>query len=158
ININGIFVSFFVRKFMREIMSVLHLDGEHLAIDQVKDVLGNSEIPVEITDDAYTRLDACRNVVVITIAEGKTMHGITTGVGLFCDVLISKEKVEDLQTNLIRSHACGVGKSFEQPVALLMMVFRLNTMLKGHSGVTRELVEQLRLYINKRIIPVVPEQ
>lgn len=139
-------------------MSVLHLDGEHLTIDQVKDFLGNSESTVEITEDAYKRVDASRKVVENIIAEGKTIYGITTGFGLFCDVLISKEKVEDLQTNLIRSHACGVGKSFEQPVALLMMVFRLNTMLKGHSGVTRELVEQLRLYINKRIIPVVPEQ
>ncbi|MEK4553904.1 histidine ammonia-lyase [Jeotgalicoccus sp. FSL K6-3177] len=139
-------------------MSVLHLDGEHLTIDQVKDFLGNSESTVEITEDAYKRVDASRKVVENIIAEGKTIYGITTGFGLFCDVLISKEKVEDLQTNLIRSHTCGVGKSFEQPVALLMMVFRLNTMLKGHSGVTRELVEQLRLYINKRIIPVVPEQ
>lgn len=139
-------------------MSVLHLDGEHLTIDEVKDFLGNSESTIEITEDAYRRVDASRKVVENIIAEGKTIYGITTGFGLFCDVLISKEKVEDLQTNLIRSHACGVGKTFAEPVALLMMVFRLNTMLKGHSGVTRDLVEQLKLYINKRIIPVVPEQ
>lgn len=139
-------------------MSVLQLDGEHLSIEQVKDFLGNTDSTVEITKEAYQRVDASRSVVENIIAEGKTIYGITTGFGLFCDVLISKEKVEDLQTNLIRSHACGVGKSFEEPVALLMMVFRLNTMLKGHSGVTRDLVEQLKLYINKRIIPVVPEQ
>ena len=139
-------------------MSVLQLDGEHLTIDKIKDFLGNSESTIEITADAYKRVDASRRVVENIIAEEKTIYGITTGFGLFCDVLISKEKVEDLQINLIRSHACGVGKSFGEPEALLMMVFRLNTMLKGHSGVTRDLVEQLKLYINKRIIPVVPEQ
>ena len=139
-------------------MSVLQLDGEHLTIDKIKDFLGNSESTIEITADAYKRVDASRRVVENIIAEEKTIYGITTGFGLFCDVLISKEKVEDLQINLIRSHACGVGKPFGEPEALLMMVFRLNTMLKGHSGVTRDLVEQLKLYINKRIIPVVPEQ
>ncbi len=139
-------------------MSVLQLDGEHLTIDKIKDFLGNSESTIEITADAYKRIDASRRVVENIIAEEKTIYGITTGFGLFCDVLISKEKVEDLQINLIRSHACGVGKPFGEPEALLMMVFRLNTMLKGHSGVTRGLVEQLKLYINKRIIPVVPEQ
>lgn len=139
-------------------MSVLQLDGEHLTIDKIKDFLGNSESTIEITVDAYKRVDASRRVVENIIAEEKTIYGITTGFGLFCDVLISKEKVEDLQINLIRSHACGVGKPFGEPEALLMMVFRLNTMLKGHSGVTRGLVEQLKLYINKRIIPVVPEQ
>lgn len=139
-------------------MSVLQLDGEHLTIDKIKDFLGNSESTIEITSDAYKRVDASRRVVENIIAEEKTIYGITTGFGLFCDVLISKEKVEDLQINLIRSHACGVGKPFGEPEALLMMVFRLNTMLKGHSGVTRGLVEQLKLYINKRIIPVVPEQ
>lgn len=139
-------------------MSVLQLDGEHLTIDKIKYFLGNSESTIEITADAYKRVDASRRVVENIIAEEKTIYGITTGFGLFCDVLISKEKVEDLQINLIRSHACGVGKPFGEPEALLMMVFRLNTMLKGHSGVTRGLVEQLKLYINKRIIPVVPEQ
>ncbi|CEA02242.1 Histidine ammonia-lyase [Jeotgalicoccus saudimassiliensis] len=139
-------------------MSVLQLDGNNLTIEQVRDFLGNSESTVEITTDAYKRVDASRRIVENIINEGRTIYGITTGFGLFCDVLISKEKVEDLQTNLIRSHTCGVGKPFDEPVALLMMVFRLNTMLKGHSGVTRELVEQLKLYINKRIIPVVPEQ
>ena len=139
-------------------MSVLQLNGEHLTIDKIKDFLGNSESTIEITADAYKRVDASRRVVENIIAEEKTIYGITTGFGLFCDVLISKEKVEDLQINLIRSHACGVGKPFGEPEALLMMVFRLNTMLKGHSGVTRGLVEQLKLYINKRIIPVVPEQ
>ena len=139
-------------------MTVLQLDGENLNIESLKDFLGNTESTVEITEEAYQKVDASRKVVDKIIDQEKTIYGITTGFGLFCDVLISKEKVKDLQVNLIRSHACGVGKPFDEPVALLMMVLRLNTMLKGHSGVTRDLVDQLQLFINKRIIPVVPEQ
>ena len=88
-------------------MSVLQLNGKNLTIEQVRDFLGNSESTVEITEDAYKRVDASRRIVENIIDEGRTIYGITTGFGLFCDVLISKEKVEDLQTNLIRSHACG---------------------------------------------------
>lgn len=139
-------------------MTVLQLDGENLKIEALKDFLGNTDSIVEISEEAYQKVDHSRKVVDKIIDQEKTIYGITTGFGLFCDVLISKEKVKDLQVNLIRSHACGVGKSFDEPVALLMMVLRLNTMLKGHSGVTRDLVDQLKLYINKRIIPVVPEQ
>lgn len=139
-------------------MTVLQLDGENLNIESLKDFLGNTESTVEITEEAYQKVDDSRKVVDKIIDLEKTIYGITTGFGLFCDVLISKEKVKDLQVNLIRSHACGVGKPFDEPVALLMMVLRLNTMLKGHSGVTRDLVDQLQLFINKRIIPVVPEQ
>ena len=139
-------------------MSVLQLDGQNLTIEEVKDFLGNTDSQVAITNEAYQRVEASRKVVENIIDEEKTIYGITTGFGLFCDVLISKEKVRDLQVNLIRSHACGVGTPFDESVALLMMVFRLNTMLKGHSGVTCHLVDQLKTYINKRIIPVVPEQ
>ena len=73
-------------------MSVLQLDGEHLTIDKIKDFLGNSESTIEITADAYKRVDASRRVVENIIAEEKTIYGITTGFGLFCDVLISKRK------------------------------------------------------------------
>ena len=139
-------------------MSVLMLDGNHLTIEDIKDFLGNSDSTVEITEEAYQRVRASRAVVESIIKNEKTIYGITTGFGLFCNVLISEEKTAQLQTNLIRSHAVGVGRPFREEVALLMMVFRLNTMLKGHSGVREELVNQLKTYINKRIIPVVPEQ
>src|SRR5690625_2882659 len=97
--IQGIFMSFFVLKFRRDYMSVLHLDGEHLTIEDIKNFLGNSESTVEITEEAYSRADASRKVVENIIAEEKTIYGITTGFGLFCDVLISKDRVTELQTN-----------------------------------------------------------
>lgn len=139
-------------------MSILKLTGKDLSIESIKDFLGNSESTVEITDDAYDKLRTSRKIVENIIDEGKTVYGITTGFGLFCDVLISKEKTLDLQANLIRSHCCGMGKPFSEQAVLVMMILRLNTLVKGHSGVTTELADQLKKYINCRIIPKVPEQ
>ncbi|PTI60567.1 aromatic amino acid lyase, partial [Staphylococcus succinus] len=74
------------------------------------------------------------------------------------DVRIDEGEYNQLQVNLIRSHACGIGKPFSEEVSLVMMVLRLNTLLKGHSGATVDLVDQLVYFINQRIIPVVPQQ
>lgn len=139
-------------------MTVLELTGEDLTIEMIKDFLGNSDAVVEITEDGYRKINASRKIVENIIREGKTIYGITTGFGLFCDVLISKEKAIDLQANLIRSHCCGVGKPFSEDAVLVMMILRLNTLVKGHSGVTADLADQLKTYINQRIIPRVPEQ
>lgn len=71
---------------------------------------------------------------------------------------IDSTQYNDLQVNLIRSHACGMGEPFSEEVSLVMMILRLNTLLKGNSGVTLELVDQLKYFINERIIPVIPQQ
>ncbi|RIM23677.1 histidine ammonia-lyase, partial [Staphylococcus cohnii] len=76
----------------------------------------------------------------------------------FSDVRIDEGEYNQLQVNLIRSHACGMGDPFSEEVSLVMMVLRLNTLLKGHSGTTVALVEQLVYFINNRIVPVVPQQ
>ncbi|HEI9965520.1 TPA: aromatic amino acid lyase, partial [Staphylococcus aureus] len=88
----------------------------------------------------------------------ETVYGITTGFGLFSDVRIDPTQYNELQVNLIRSHACGLGEPFSKEVALVMMILRLNTLLKGHSGATLELVRQLQFFINERIIPIIPQQ
>ncbi|CAM4318517.1 histidine ammonia-lyase [Lacicoccus alkaliphilus] len=139
-------------------MTVLELTGEGLTIGKIKDFLGNNESTVEIPGEGYKKIKASRKIVENIIDEGRTIYGITTGFGLFCDVLISKEKTLDLQVNLIRSHCCGVGRPFTEDAVLVMMILRLNTLVKGHSGVTTGLVDQLKMYINRRIIPKVPEQ
>ncbi len=84
---------------------------------------------------------------------------VSTGFGLFSDVRIDPTQYNELQVNLIRSHACGLGEPFtRKEVALVMMILRLNTLLKGHSGATLELVRQLQFFINERIIPIIPQQ
>lgn len=139
-------------------MVVLKLDGSALEIENIKSFLQHENSKIEVTEDAYKRVRASRQIVENIIDNARTIYGITTGFGLFSDVLISKEKTSQLQTNLIRSHAVGVGNYLSENTALLMMVLRLNTMLKGHSGVRTILVDQLKTFINERIIPAIPEQ
>ncbi|MBY7665156.1 histidine ammonia-lyase [Staphylococcus agnetis] len=135
----------------------LRLTGEQLTIQDIRDFLAHHD-NVEVTEDAIQRVKQSRATVERIIQNKETIYGITTGFGLFSDVLIDQQKYNQLQVNLIRSHACGVGAPFADNVSLVMMVLRLNTLLKGHSGVTTDLVEQLTYFINERIIPVIPQQ
>ena len=135
----------------------LQLTGDTLTISDIKQFLSNED-KVEVTAAAYERVKQSRATVEDIIANKETIYGITTGFGLFSDVRIDEGEYNQLQVNLIRSHACGIGKPFSEEVALVMMLLRLNTLLKGHSGATVDLIEQLIFYINNRIIPVIPQQ
>lgn len=135
----------------------LVLNGKDLTIQDIKQFL-KEDGQISISEEALVNVRKSRETVEQIIKNKETIYGITTGFGLFSDVLIEKEKYNDLQVNLIRSHSCGTGKPFPDNVSLIMMVLRLNTMLKGHSGVTEKLVSLLVEFINRRIIPVIPEQ
>ena len=135
----------------------LQLNGEQLTIRDIQRFLANND-SVEITEQALTRVKDSRATVERIIRDKETIYGITTGFGLFSDVRIDDKQYNQLQVNLIRSHACGVGEPFADNVALVMMVLRLNTLLKGHSGVTIELIDQLIYFINHRIVPIIPQQ
>lgn len=137
----------------------LYLDGETLTIEDIKSFL-QQQSKIEIIDDALERVKKSRAVVERIIENEETVYGITTGFGLFSDVRIdpTQSQYNELQVNLIRSHACGLGEPFSKEVALVMMILRLNTLLKGHSGATLELVRQLQFFINERIIPIIPQQ
>ncbi|MRF38037.1 histidine ammonia-lyase, partial [Staphylococcus sp. KY49P] len=108
----------------------LQLNGETLTINDIKQFL-NREDKVEVTEDAFERVKKSRQTVEAIIENKETIYGITTGFGLFSDVRIDEGEYNQLQVNLIRSHACGIGKPFSEEVALVMMVLRLNTLLKG---------------------------
>ncbi|HCW7811115.1 TPA: histidine ammonia-lyase [Staphylococcus aureus] len=135
----------------------LYLDGETLTIEDIKSFL-QQQSKIEIIDDALERVKKSKAVVERIIENEETVYGITTGFGLFSDVRIDPTQYNELQVNLIRSHACGLGEPFSKEVALVMMILRLNTLLKGHSGATLELVRQLQFFINERIIPIIPQQ
>lgn len=135
----------------------LFLNGDALTIEDIKQLL-HQDLKIEITEEALERVKKSRSVVERIINDKETIYGITTGFGLFSDVRIDSTQYNDLQVNLIRSHACGMGEPFSEEVSLVMMILRLNTLLKGNSGVTLELVDQLKYFINERIIPVIPQQ
>ncbi|MFT9849521.1 histidine ammonia-lyase [Aneurinibacillus sp. REN35] len=136
---------------------MIKLNGYSLTLSQVQSVVYEYE-PVEASTESMQRVEASRRAVEKIVAENKVAYGINTGFGKLSDVLIDQKDVEKLQLNLIRSHACGVGEPFAEPVSRAMLLLRANALLKGYSGVRREVIESLLALVNRRIHPVIPQQ
>ncbi len=133
------------------------LTGENLTLEDFDRVVNRNE-KVKASEEAVERVAKGRKAVDTIVDNGKTIYGINTGFGKFSDVSIEKEDVLLLQKNLIHSHACGVGDPFSDKVSRGMLLLRVNTMLKGYSGVRIEVVDQIIGFINASIHPVIPQQ
>lgn len=136
---------------------MIELTGDSLTIEDLKKICIDDEA-IKLSEESMRAVAESRQAVNRIVENKKTVYGITTGFGKFSDVLIDPNDVESLQTNLIRSHACGIGEPFSEAVSRAMMVLRLNALLKGYSGVRPKLVELLAELINTRIHPVIPQQ
>lgn len=137
-------------------MTVL-LDGNQLTLEQAVHVLYEGK-QVSLTQDAWDAVRKSREVVEQMVAKGKVMYGITTGFGKFSDVIIHNQSLADLQLNLIRSHAVGVGEPFEERVSRGMLLLRANALAKGFSGIRPETLQLLLDCLNRGIHPVIPSQ
>ncbi|MCM2533911.1 histidine ammonia-lyase [Neobacillus pocheonensis] len=136
---------------------MITLTGGSLTLEQMKDVLFR-KAKVQASEKSIEAAQKSREAVERIVSESRVVYGITTGFGKFSDVLIDKEHVQDLQLNLIRSHACGVGEPFPEVVAKAMVLLRANALLKGFSGVRPIVIEKLLELVNRDIIPVIPQQ
>ncbi|MCM3569196.1 histidine ammonia-lyase [Neobacillus mesonae] len=133
------------------------LTGHSLTLKDLKEVLFRGQ-KVHASEESMKAAAKSREAVEKIVAEGRNVYGITTGFGKFSDVLIDKGDVQELQLNLIRSHACGVGEPFPKTVAKAMMLLRANALLKGYSGIRPKVIEMLLRLVNLDIIPVIPQQ
>lgn len=113
---------------------------------------------VALSREAAAKMAASRLMVVRYLAEGKSAYGVTTGFGRFSDVLIPENKRKDLQVNLLRSHASGVGEPFPAAVVRGMMLLRVNALAKGYSGIRPEVVNLLIAMLNRGVTPIIPSQ
>jgi histidine ammonia-lyase len=133
------------------------LTGNDLTFQEMKGLL-YGERKVSACAESMKKVVACREAVDKIVEEEKVVYGITTGFGKFSDVVVPKEDTEDLQYNLIVSHACGVGEPFPEVVSRAMLILRANTLLKGYSGVRPVVIERLLALVNHNIHPVIPQQ
>ncbi len=138
-------------------MKTLKLNGQDLNIQQVWDV-AHKKLEVQLDPSCLNQIQSSRNYLDQKMSAGEVMYGVNTGFGSFSDVVISDDKLVDLQKNLIRSHACGVGDPFTQIESRAIMLLRANALVRGHSGVRAEVIEQILFFINKDIVPVIPQQ
>ncbi|MDO8582335.1 MAG: aromatic amino acid ammonia-lyase [bacterium] len=130
------------------------ITGTSLTItDIVAIAMGNAM--VQLDETLKKKVDASR-ALVDRIANEKVIYGVNTGFGPMADHIISPSQAEELQANLIKSHACGFGSALDSWNVLAAMVVRLNTLAQGYSGVRWKVLEVLTACINARVIPVVP--
>jgi histidine ammonia-lyase len=136
---------------------LITLTGNDLTFVQLYAVALHNE-KVSLALSAIERMKTSRAVVDRLVASGETAYGINTGFGKLASVRISTEQVRQLQVNLVRSHACGVGAPLTEPETRAMMLLRANALAKGLSGIRPQTVETLCSMLNAGVHPVIPSQ
>lgn len=141
-------------------METIYLDGTSLTFDQVHDIAhGQPNTPrVEIGADAAKRVTRAADAVQTLLKNNTIAYGITTGFGAFKDRIISPDQVEQLQRNIIISHAVGVGNIFDIPTTRAIMLIRANTLAHGHSGIRLSTLQLLLEMLNRGVHPRIPEK
>ncbi len=134
------------------------LDGQSLSIADVVRVARSPTVQVALQPAARRALIESRARVDRAIASNQTIYGINTGFGKLANVRIPPGQLDQLQTNLIRSHAAGVGNPLPEAVVRAVMLLRANVLLRPTSGVRAELAEAVVAMLNAGILPLVPEQ
>jgi histidine ammonia-lyase len=135
----------------------VELNGQALTLEQIAAVaLGDEH--VAISPSARPRITASRQVIEQIVVRDAVVYGVNTGFGKLSDVRVPKEELRQLQLNLVRSHACGIGKPLSEPEVRAMMLLRANVLTLGFSGIRWEVIELLCQMLNHRVHAVVPEK
>ena len=138
-------------------MPALHINGNDLTPEAVREVAAEKR-PVLLAPDARDAVNRARAVVDALVAADKLSYAITTGVGKLSDVRIVGEQIRELQVNLVRSHAVGVGEPLAAAETRAMMLLRANSLAKGHSGVRALVIDTICEMLNRGVTPFVPSQ
>jgi len=133
------------------------LDGHSLTLDDLG-AIAYERAPVSLTSEARARVTAARGVVDTFARGDQPAYGINTGFGSFAEVRIPAESLAELQVNLVRSHAAGVGDPLPIPVVRATMALRANVLAKGFSGIRLETLDALIDLLNHGVHPVVPSR
>ena len=133
------------------------IDGDSLTVEQVSSV-ATDRARVAIAPRARQRAATTRAVVDKLVASGAVAYGVTTGFGKLSEVAIPPDRLAELQVNLVRSHAAGVGDLLPEREVRAMMLLRANVIAKGFSGARIDLADLLVGMLNADLYPPVPEQ
>ncbi|HEX8650738.1 MAG TPA: histidine ammonia-lyase [Pyrinomonadaceae bacterium] len=138
---------------------MLELDGQRLTLAQVAEVAARAERGgVVLAAGARVRAEAARLMVEKIIAEERVVYGVNTGFGKLADIHIPASELRDLQLNLVRSHACGVGRALSEAEVRAMMLLRANVLAQGYSGARPVIIETLLAMLERNVCPLIPEK
>lgn len=134
---------------------MIELDGERLTLEQAERIVFGEE-EVEPTEESLKHVERAYRTVRGAVERGERVYGVSTGLGKLSEVLIPHDRLRRLQENLLKSHAAGVGEPLPWAVARAALLFRLNSLLKGYSGVRREVIHHFVELLNHHVYPLVP--
>src|SRR5213592_3481675 len=135
----------------------MELNGQTLTLTEIATV-AFGEAPVKVSSSARPRVLASRKVIEDIVGRDDIVYGVSTGFGKLSDVRIPHDALAELQFNLVRSHACGIGTPLSEPEARAMMLLRANVLALGFSGIRLEIIEALCELLNQHVCPVIPEK
>src|SRR2546423_3038497 len=135
----------------------MELQGEQISLTELAAIADGGEA-VHISPVARPRVLASRKLIEEIVARDAVVYGVTTGFGKLSDVRIARSELRQLQLNLVRSHACGIGNPLSQAEVRAMMMLRANVLALGLSGVRVEVIDLLCEMLNRRVCPIVPEK
>ena len=135
---------------------MIEIDGGSLTLEQTAAVADGAV--VQLAAPAIKRIERARRFVEGIIERGEVVYGINTGFGALADVTIPAEKLRELQVNLVRSHACGVGEPLPERVVRAIMLQRANVLAKGYSGCRTVVIETLIRMLNAGVHPIIPSR
>ncbi len=138
-------------------MQALHINGNDLTLESVREVAVGGRA-VLLSPDAREGVHRARAVVDALVTSNQTSYAITTGVGKLSDVRIAGDQIRELQVNLVRSHAVGVGDPLALAEVRAMMLLRANSLSKGHSGIRAVVIDTICEMLNCKVTPFVPSQ
>ena len=138
-------------------MPAVLINGNDLTLEALQQVV-ESRRPVELAPVARLAVEHARAVVDDLVTGDRVAYAITTGVGRLADVRISAHEARELQINLVRSHAVGVGEPLSEAASRAMMLLRANSLAKGFSGVRPVVIDTLCEMLNRGVHPVIPSQ
>ncbi|MBT1248300.1 MULTISPECIES: histidine ammonia-lyase [unclassified Thermosipho (in: thermotogales)] len=136
---------------------MIYINGNSLTIEDVHKVSRKYE-QVLLDDKAKKNVELSRKKVEEILGKNKPVYGVNTGFGALVNVRISKEELEDLQKNIVLSHSAGIGEPLDYDIVRAMMLLRANSLAKGFSGVRVSVIEKLIEFLNKDVVPYVPEK
>ncbi len=133
----------------------MEIDGENLDLKMLKSVIEKKE-EVKISEEARKRVDHGRKSLLKLIEKGNPIYGVNTGFGSLLNKRINAEDSKNLQLNLIRSHSSGYGNPLSEEKVRAIMLIRANSLARGFSGVSIELIEKMVEFLNRGVYPFVP--
>lgn len=138
-------------------MNDIIINGSNLSLSDINNV-ARGFYHVNIDENAIDKINYSRSIIDEIVESQKVVYGVNTGFGSLANVTITKDQTVQLQENLIRTHASGFGPYLDTDVVRAIMLIRINSLIKGYSGIRFEVIETLLSMLNERVHPLIPSK